>query len=214
MKLFLLSSIRKCSDRYPHWITRLIHTRKLKKSLTDWNPDSGTPAPHVLKQKAVRELADKYALNTLVETGTFMGDMVFAQRHRFSKIYSIELSPKLSLLAKNRFKSYPHITIITGNSGVELHNLVPQLKEPALFFLDGHYSGGVTALGDVVCPVFSELEAILSSTLPHIVLIDDARLFIGADSYPTLEELRKFVLQKDPGKTIKVQNDQIYLLPG
>ena len=38
--------------------------------------------------------------------------------------------------------------------------LVRQLDGPALFWLDGHYSGGDTAKGELDTPVSAELESI------------------------------------------------------
>ena len=83
-----------------------------------------------------------------------------------------------------------------GDSGNVLNQLVPELNSAALFWLDGHYSGGQTAKGEKECPIYEELKSILASSLEHIVLIDDARLFIGQHDYPTIEELKDFVIYK------------------
>lgn len=53
------------------------------------------PPPHAVKQKAIQWYAEQYGIKLLVETGTFLGDMVAAQLPYFSKIFSIELSQKL-----------------------------------------------------------------------------------------------------------------------
>ena len=116
--------------------------------------------------------------------------MVEAQRNHFEKIYSIELSEKLFNRAKKRFKDYSHITILHGDSGIVLNKLIPEIDKPALFWLDGHYSGGITAKGEKECPVPEELKTILKSSLPHIILIDDARLFNGTHDYPTIEQIK------------------------
>ena len=55
-----------------------------------------------------------------------------------------------------------------------------------LFWLDGHYSGEGTGGCDEVCPIIAELRLIAQSKRKdHCILIDDARLFIGEDGYPT-----------------------------
>jgi hypothetical protein len=55
---------------------------------------------------------------------------------------------------------------------------VRQLQEPALFWLDGHYSGVDTGKDELDTPVSAELEAILGSPVKgHVILIDDARCF-------------------------------------
>ncbi|MCZ7616643.1 MAG: hypothetical protein M5T52_24530 [Ignavibacteriaceae bacterium] len=86
--------------------------------------------------------------------------------------------------------------IINGDSGKLLKQLVAKISDPAIFWLDGHYSGFETAKGDIETPIKQELGAILNSELNHIILIDDARLFIGQNDYPTIEELKKYILSK------------------
>ena len=83
----------------------------------------------------------------MVETGTYYGDMIYAQLDNFSRIYSIELSERLYRKAKRRFKKNESVTLLHGDSSEVLHEIVPKFKEPVLFWLDGHYSGGITAQG-------------------------------------------------------------------
>jgi hypothetical protein len=92
-------------------------------------------------------------------------------------------------------------------------SLVPRLQKPALFWLDGHYSGGATAKGDKECPVLEELDAIFRSPHNHVIYIDDARLFTGNDDYPSLDELWQLVLRSKPGYTMSMENDCIRLTP-
>src|SRR4026207_1129184 len=84
-----------------------------------------SPPPHIVKQKAIMEYQNKYGLEILVETGTYLGEMVEAQKNNFKKIFSIELSKKLSEKAARKFRNYPHITIIYDDSSTELKSLVP-----------------------------------------------------------------------------------------
>lgn len=170
-------------------------------------------ASNLKKQEALRQIKNQYSLNVLVETGTYLGDTLFALYPDFNKLYSIELSEHYFERAKKRFSNYPKISLIQGDSGKELFKLIPQLKEPALFWLDGHYSAGLTAKGDKECPVYEELAAIFQSSLKHVIVIDDARAFVGKNDYPTIEELKSYVLKNRPDTTIKIENDSIRLLP-
>lgn len=43
----------------------------------------------------VKAYGRAFELSTLVETGTYLGDMVEAQRRSFREVWSIELSPTL-----------------------------------------------------------------------------------------------------------------------
>ena len=188
--------------------------RPLKKEYDKWiEGGKPFPPPHIVKQKTIKTYQNKFETNVLVETGTFMGEMIYAQRNIFSKIFSIELSEELHKAAKRRLHKYPHVELLQGDSGEVLKNLVPQLSEPAIFWLDGHYSGFETAKGELLTPIESELDTILSSELAHIILIDDARLFIGQDDYPTIEQIKNSVSAKKKNITFNVEDDIIRIVP-
>ena len=167
------------------------------------------PPPHLLKQELLKQYAQQNHLSVLVETGTYLGDMVYAMQDQFKQIYSIELSPHFYQRAVQRFRKVENVKIIEGDSGKVLAHLVPQLTGPALFWLDGHYSGGQTAKGDKECPIYEELNSIFASSWGHTILIDDARLFVGENDYPTIDELESFVLTKKQQAAFELKNDSI-----
>jgi hypothetical protein len=172
------------------------------------------PPPHTVKQEIIRYYQQRSGYKVLVETGTYKGDMILAQRNVFARIYSIELSGTLFEKAKKRFRDYPHVTILQGDSGYVISQVLKELKEPAIFWLDGHYSGGITASAEKYCPVNEELESIVGfNQLQHIVLIDDARCFTGALSYPTIEELTAITRKDFPGYDLSVDEDIIRMVP-
>ena len=155
---------------------------------------------------------ERYGLQTLVETGTFMGDTVAAGLTQFGRIYSVELSAGLARLAQQRFQADPHVTILQGDSASVLPGILAQVHGPCLFWLDGHYSGGITALGSAVTPVLAELEAVFAHAVrTHVILIDDARDFRPEKNHPTLEELRAFVAARRPDLLFEVEDDIIRL---
>jgi hypothetical protein len=168
------------------------------------------PPPHLVKQKIITAFQNASQYEIFVETGTYLGEMVHAQCNHFKKIYSIELGHDLYNDAIKKFEQQKHITILQGDSGTVLVTLAPVINEPAIFWLDGHYSAGITARGDKVCPIYEELAAIFNSApLAHILLIDDARLFVGEDDYPTIAEVTAFIKQHKPLATIDVADDMI-----
>ncbi len=196
--------------RKTQWVFVLRRWRA-KKVLIKWyfNRQSG-PVPHEVKEKILFIYAQKFACQTLVETGTYLGEMVAAAKKRFRKIYSIELSPDLFAEAKEMFKKYGHITILQGDSGEVLKNLVPRLSGSCLFWLDGHFSGGLTAQGASDTPIMQELEAIFSGHLPKaVILIDDASCFPGRDGYPTLPMLKAYIHAKRPVAKIEIKHNII-----
>lgn len=184
--------------------------RRLTNAVAQWRV-AGCPVPpwHAVKQLAIIEFQKKYQAKILVETGTHLGDMVQAQLDYFDEIVSIELSERLWSDASRKFASYPNVKILQGDSGQLLSSIVAGLKQPAIFWLDGHYSGGVTARGEKSTPIVKELQEILSSTHRHVVLIDDARLFNGTDDYPTVDEIRHMFSVVDVSFRVEVHDDII-----
>jgi hypothetical protein len=171
------------------------------------------PPPHLIKQKMILDALKQYKPRIMVETGTLLGDMVESMKQRFQRIYSIEISPELARKAQQRFADDSHVEIIENDSAIALRNLVPMLSEPALFWLDGHYSGGNTGKGEKETPIMEELETILSSDIPHVILVDDARCFGTGKDYPGVPELETFVRSRRPDAHVFVKHDCIHILP-
>ena len=185
--------------------------QNVKKRLQEWEENGyPIPPPHEYKQKVIADYQKKFGIHVLVETGTYHGHMVLAQIYRFNKIISVELSDELYKAAAEMFRNYPHITILHGDSGKLLPGIVKEIHEPAIFWLDGHYSAGVTAKGEKESPVLEEIDAIFNGkNLPHIILIDDARHFTGKGDYPAYEELKKFILDKNSMCRVECHHDII-----
>lgn len=168
------------------------------------------PPPHVIKQTIIEHYKSFSKYTILVETGTYMGAMVEAQRENFDHIYSIELDEALWRSAVKRFEKYKNITILCGDSGKVLGNVLQEIHEPAIFWLDGHYSGGITAKGEKECPIFEEIDAIFKDhKFKNILLIDDARLFNGTGDYPTVQALTNYVSTKTDHYQVEVRDDVI-----
>ena len=83
-------------------------------------------------------MASVFALKTLVETGTYYGEMVAAMKRRFDHIYSIEFVPELAERAR-KVRAEPHIKIFFGDSRKILPEVLAKFSAPALFWLDGGY---------------------------------------------------------------------------
>lgn len=180
-------------------------SRKIKKWKLAGSP---IPTPHLVKQLAIKKYKHIYGYNILVETGTFRGDMVAAQRKNFEHIYSIELSEKLWADAVARFRNFDNISIMQGDSGNVLKEIIKTLNQPAIFWLDGHYSAGETAKGEKECPIFEELDCIfLNNKFNHVLLVDDARCFNGEGDYPTIEDLTAYIKSKNNKYQLEVKDD-------
>ena len=170
------------------------------------------PPPHVYKQKVVSSYVNKFKVNTLIESGTYLGDMVFGVKNKFNNIISIELSDFYFKKALQRFKNQSHIKIIRGDSGEEIKKILKTINEPCAFWLDGHYSSGFTAKSKLNTPILNELKSILSHKIKsHVILIDDARCFNGKKDYPKINQLKQMF--KGSNYTLEVKYDIIRITP-
>ena len=138
------------------------------------------PATHSVKTRTIRSWLSNRAVKTFIETGTFMGDTVLSLRHFFPRVISIEVDPTLYKLAKSRTAKYSNIEILLGDCVEELPRILKKIEGEAVFWLDGHWSGGVTGRGVIDDPIMTSLKQIAShGNKNHILFIDDARTFQG-----------------------------------
>jgi hypothetical protein len=206
--------VKQLVRRVPGFQPWLERTRAEKEYLTWQQAGESGAAPHLVKQRTILEYAERHGCRTLVETGTFRGTMVNAMLNKFDRIISVELSPELYAAACRRFRGQPRVTLLHGDSGSVLPSVVSSLDRPTLFWLDSHYSSGDTARGVKDTPIYEELTTILAlRDAGHVVLVDDARLFIGRHDYPTIDELTRVVKEARPDLSVTVRHDIIRIAP-
>jgi hypothetical protein len=170
-------------------------------------------SPHLVKQRTVREYADRYGLNVLVETGTYYGEMVAATKNRFQEIHSVEFDSQLAQRAQKKFAGRPHIHIHHGDSQRVVPELLRALDRPALFWLDAGYYGWAGLQGDKQ-RLTSELEAILGHRIrEHVILMDDARGLNGEHGAPTVEQLKRRIEAEFSGRAVDVKHDILRITP-
>ena len=170
-------------------------------------------SPHLVKQRAVLEYAQRYGLRILVETGTYYGEMVDAMRKRFDAIYSVEYDHALAVRAQQKFARWPHIHILEGDSQKKIPELLAILDQPALFWLDAGYYGWAGLQGDKE-RLTVELESILRHRIQqHVILMDDARGLNGLNGAPTVEQLKQRIAAEFPGRTVEVKHDILRIVP-
>jgi hypothetical protein len=191
---------------------------RLEQHERQWNragrPGRPAKTPYLVKVKAVREYARRHGLRVLVETGTYRGDMMMAQRAHFDALTSIELDPQLHQAARRRLGHLPQVTLLHGDSGVKITEVLAGLDRLALFWLDAHYSGGVTARAEIDTPISAEMEQVLAHPVKgHVILIDDAHEFVGENGYPTYEQLAREVTRRRPDLAVELRDNNIRIAP-
>ncbi len=171
------------------------------------------PTPSAVKITEILGYVERFRPRVFIETGTFRGDTTEVVMRHVDKLWTIELSPRLASLARVKFAAAPHVEVVEGDSGVLLPEILEGLWEPALFWLDGHWSDGDTARGELDTPLRAELDAILSHRVAdHVVLIDDARLF-GNGDYPSIAEVEASTRASRPDWDFEVRHDIIRAHP-
>lgn len=156
--------------------------------------DFGPPSPHFIKQACL--LRNGISRAPWVETGTYLGQTTELLAKDGSQVYSIEPEPILFSNAEKRFSSFTNVKILKGTSEEIFPTLLPTIKGNVNFWLDGHYSEGITFKGKKNTPLLDELHCI-SENLDHFnrvcVLIDDIRCCYAQSpdhsDYPSIDFL-------------------------
>lgn len=164
--------------------------------------DYDAPSPKTVKDRVLRR--NSIPGGTWVETGTFLGETTSLLASWGGPVYSLEPAKSLFDRAARRFKGQRHVVIVNAPSEESFPKLLPTLKGPLNFWLDGHFSAGATFQGELDTPIISELDAIaanLPKLLPIAILIDDVRCFDPTlpeyATYPPLDVLVDWARKHD-----------------
>lgn len=156
-------------------------------------------------------LRDAYDLDAFIETGTYKAQTTTWAADNFKRVVSIELDSGWHKRAKEIFTRQKNVTLVKGDSAIELVKVLKRLKKPALIWLDAHWcKTKETTVNE--CPLREELQAIKESGIEHLILIDDARLFQNPpnEQWPTLKEISSLLPE---GYRYRVWNDTIIAVP-
>lgn len=136
--------------------------------------------------------------STFIETGTCRGDSVTAALlSGFTQVKSVELSPTLYEVSKQRFFNDNRVSLFLGKSADRLPEMIKDIPIPSVFWLDAHPAGPGTAgheewlkrdesvFQDNV--LAAELNIILKHGC-HIILIDDQQGWKTANKFASIIE--------------------------
>ena len=162
------------------------------------------------KRERLGAYARKY--DNFVETRTYLGETTAAMAELYKKVYTVEIHEELARKAALRFEGRDDVECFHGDSAKVLPGILAKLDGPAVFWLDAHYSGPRTGKASSrETPIEEELSIIFEgSSAEHLIFIDDARLFVGKNSYPKIGRLWKFVRTHSP-YSMTVRDDIIRL---
>ncbi len=172
-----------------------------------------------LPQELAAGLRDRLGLTRAIETGTYRGGGTRRLAAIFPRVVTVEISEELARAAAESLADRPGVEVRHGTSRVLLPTIVDS-SEPALYWLDGHWSGGVTGGKDEECPVLAELEAIATGHADDAILIDDARLFLAPPpaphdpaQWPDVSQLVEAIAAAKPGHRVLVAHDIVVAVP-
>lgn len=136
----------------------------------------------------VTRLKEALGLTFAVETGTYFGESAIALADQFEHVWTIELSESLWKRALENHADVSNVTFMNGSSDKVIGDV--EVSGPTLYWLDGHWSAGVTAGELNQCPVLEEIRAIdrMPAGGQSALLIDDARHFLAPPGPPMARE--------------------------
>ena len=167
--------------------------------------------PENLARAVVREMG----LRGAVETGTHLGDSAVKLREFVPEVWTVELSEAYVERARERHRDADGVHFLQGSSDVVLRELAPTFTDPMLYWLDAHWCEVDTAGSDRQCPVLGEIAALdeAPSAADSVILIDDARFFLGApwptyrrEDWPTFMQIADALRARHPRYVTTIQD--------
>lgn len=144
-----------------------------------------------MKFVTLRSLGRRTNAKCLIESGTYLGVTSARCAGAFARVLTVELDIELAKRATAYLSRYRNVEVFQGDAAKLMPGLIarPDASD-AVIFLDGHYSGGPTAHGEVPEPALLELQ-ILAPYRDRIcgIVIDDFRLFGEETGFPKKSEL-------------------------
>lgn len=149
----------------------------------------------------------------LVESGTFLGGTIRFMLPHAERIISVEIEPRLHQAAKRRFAGAPNVELHLGDSAELIPQIVAELDEAPLLWLDGHFTGGVNSEpGEAIEPAPMILERLGVCPPGTTVVVDDIRLFGRDNGFPSVDALVGSARAGFPAATIRVGLDSLVIL--
>ncbi len=173
--------------------------------------------PAIAKQRNLLDVLKTRKHRIFVEAGTYKGETTAFFVPHADQVISVELHDGLFAAAERRFAKHPNVTLVHGDSLIEIPKIVANCSSPPLVFLDGHFSGRGTAQGEEMEPAKSTLRRLAGVTpAGTTIVIDDLRLFgSGLAGFPQLDAITAAARAAFPNAVIRIGLDSIVVeIPG
>ncbi|OJZ74824.1 hypothetical protein BRW65_06245 [Mycobacterium paraffinicum] len=167
--------------------------------------------PAISKQRHLLHTLQSRKHRIFVEAGTYKGETTAFFVPYVDQVISVELHDGLFAAAERRFAREPKVTLVHGDSLIEIPKIVANCSSPPLVFLDGHFSGEGTAEGQEMEPAESTLSRLADVTpAGTTIVIDDLRLFgSGLSGFPQLDAITSAARTAFPDAIIRAGLDSI-----
>jgi hypothetical protein len=169
----------------------------------------------------ILELKEAYRIKNFIETGTYSGDTAYWASQVFEQVLTIEYSQFIYEKVAQKYSHINNIQFLYGDTREQLSYIVQSLNTSSLFWLDAHWSGGLTYGESDQCPVIEEIEIINRSEEEHFIFIDDARLFLSPpplplviEQWPEISIVLKALNSSKKSRYIVIIDDVIIAVPG
>ena len=166
-------------------------------------------------------LRDIFDVNVFVETGTNRAETAIWASANFKRVFTIEAYEPLYRQALQASGDHKNIQFLHGDSRTHMKALLSSLANPAIFWLDAHWCGEQSFGTTEECPVIGELKLLNASKVAHIVLIDDARLFLAPpppphkpSHWPDIATICGLLSAASTNRYVVVHDDVIVAVPG
>ena len=156
-------------------------------------------------------------INSFIETGTYQGETaIWASKH-FDKIVTIEFSEEIFNQTYDKYTDFKNVNFLFGDSRKCLEQILPDVQQ-SIIWLDAHWCSNGSYGEKDQCPLVTEIELINRFDKDHVILIDDARLFLAPPPlpnsmqyYPDLNQIQFALNQKN--RAVYVYEDVIIAVP-
>lgn len=137
-----------------------------------------------IPEELVLLIKNNFNIKNFVETGTYTGKTSVWASTYFDKVITIENSHEIYNKTSSQYNNIKNIEFKFGDSRLILKNIIGELDNTAIFWLDSHWCGGSTFGENDQCPLIEEINSINNSKFDQFILIDDARYFLSPPQQP------------------------------